>query len=151
MKKMDEIMELLTEEIDGFNRSIGKLKRMSENLDNLKIKADSSKIEYLIKEHLNQVERTMYGHRIRVEEILKGVHNAKLILGLFCTASAITVFTLGYFGYHFVQLEDKKAEAFIAGKKEIITQLKGYFDENPNEHENFKKWSEKEDSVSNQK
>lgn len=30
MKKMDEIMELLTEEIEGFNRTIGKLEELSE-------------------------------------------------------------------------------------------------------------------------
>jgi len=155
MKKMDEIMELFTEEIDGFNRSIGKLKAMSEKLDNLKIMADSSKVEYLIKEHLNQVERTMYGNRLRVEEILKGVQNAKLtpkwLLGLLCIASTITVFTLGYFGYHFIELEDSKKEAFVEGKREIISQLRGYFDENPKEYENFKKWSEEKNTVPNQK
>ena len=47
MKKMDEIMELLTEEIEGFNSSIRKLQELSKKWDNLKIKADSSDIELL--------------------------------------------------------------------------------------------------------
>jgi len=38
MKKMDEIMELLTEEIEGFNRSIVKLQELTKKWDNLKIK-----------------------------------------------------------------------------------------------------------------
>jgi len=58
-KKLDEVMELLNDELDGFNKSIIKLEKLTQNTENIKIKADTSGIEYLLKEHLrNEKERS---------------------------------------------------------------------------------------------
>lgn len=54
MKKMDDIMELLTDEINGFQKSIEKLENLSKNLDEVKVKADTSNVEYHLKEHLRK-------------------------------------------------------------------------------------------------
>ena len=155
MKKIDEIMELLTEEIDGFNRSISKLEDLSENLQNVKIKADTSNIRFQLKEFLRLQERTMYGHKVEVEEINKAVKRAKLtpkwLLALFCVTFALTVLTTGYFGYHFIQFEENKKEAFMQGKKEAILELRDYFDDHPIIYEDFKKWARRQDSLSNKK
>ena len=51
-KKLDEVMELLSDELDGFNKSINKLEKLTQNTENIKIIADTSGIEYLLKEHL---------------------------------------------------------------------------------------------------
>tara|TARA_R110002126_G_scaffold282068_1_gene430270 strand:- start:371 stop:712 length:342 start_codon:yes stop_codon:yes gene_type:complete len=51
-KKLDEVMELLNDELDGFNQSISKLEKLTENVDNINIKADTSAIEYYLKDHL---------------------------------------------------------------------------------------------------
>ena len=51
-KKLDEVMELLNDELDGFNKSITKLEKLMQNVDNINIKADTSNIEYQIKDHL---------------------------------------------------------------------------------------------------
>ncbi|WP_349352576.1 DUF6730 family protein [Flagellimonas sp. MMG031] len=34
-KKLDEVMELLADELDGFNKSIDRLKQLTENVDNI--------------------------------------------------------------------------------------------------------------------
>ncbi|WP_047417438.1 DUF6730 family protein [Cellulophaga sp. Hel_I_12] len=51
-KKLDEVMELLSDELDGFNKSIKKLEKLTQNVDNINIKADTSGIEYYIQDHL---------------------------------------------------------------------------------------------------
>ncbi len=51
-KKLDEVMELLSDELEGFNKSIVKLEKLTQNVDNINIKADTSNIEYYLKEHL---------------------------------------------------------------------------------------------------
>ena len=61
----------------------------------------------------------------------------KWLLALFCIASTLTVLALGYFGYHFIQLEDQKSEAFENGKEQVILDLKGYFDEHPEVYNDF--------------
>lgn len=52
-KKLDEVMELLTDELDGFNKSIVRLERLIQNTDNIKVIPDTSEIERLLREHLN--------------------------------------------------------------------------------------------------
>jgi len=58
-KKLDEVMELLSDELDGFNKSIIKLEKLTQNTENIKIKADTAGIEYLLEVHLrNEKERS---------------------------------------------------------------------------------------------
>ncbi len=51
-KKLDEVMELLTDELDGFNNSIVRLEHLTQNVENIKIKPDTSEFERLLGEHL---------------------------------------------------------------------------------------------------
>ncbi|SMC39868.1 DUF6730 family protein [Cellulophaga tyrosinoxydans] len=51
-KKLDEVMELLNDELDGFNKSITKLEKLTQNVDSVNIKADTSGIEQMLREHL---------------------------------------------------------------------------------------------------
>ncbi len=52
-KKLDEVMELLTDELDGFNKSIVRLERLTQNTENIKVIPDTTEIERLLREHLN--------------------------------------------------------------------------------------------------
>ena len=155
MKKMDEIMELLTDEIEGFKRSIGKLEELSKKWDNLKIKADSSHIEFYIKDFLRQQERAVETYRKGVIETHRTIKSATLIpkwvMTLFLIMLALTVFTLAYFGYHFIKFEENRKISFEKGRVEAISELKDYFDDHPIIYEDFQRWAKKKDSLSNHK
>ena len=43
-KKLDEVMELLTDELDGFNKSIIRLEKLTQNVENIKVMPDNSEI-----------------------------------------------------------------------------------------------------------
>jgi hypothetical protein len=73
-----------------------------------------------------------------------------MVVGIFCIASTLTVLALGYFLYHFIQLEDYKAEAFENGKEKVILDLKGYFNEHPEFYKGFQVWSTEQGGVQNQ-
>lgn len=51
-KKLDEVMELLSDELDGFNKSINRLEKLTQNVENIKIKPDTAEIERMLPEHL---------------------------------------------------------------------------------------------------
>lgn len=68
-KKLDEVMELLSDELDGFNKSIDKLEKLTQNTENIKIKADTSNVEYLLKEHL----RTEKERNGRLQEVIQNM------------------------------------------------------------------------------
>ena len=155
MKKMDEIMELLTEEIEGFNRSLGKLEELSKKWDNLKIKADSSNIEFYVKDFLRQQERAVETYKKGVKETYRTIKSAILVpkwLVVICCVTISTIMLIfGYFTYHFIAFEKHKKEAFEQGQVKAISELKGYFDDHPVIYKDFQEWSQKKDSVSNQK
>ncbi|UII79332.1 DUF6730 family protein [Flagellimonas sp. CMM7] len=154
MNKMDEIMELLTEEIEGFNRSIKKLEKLSRKWDDLRIKADSSHIEDYIKDFLQQQKIGIDTYKEGAKETSRIIKSATLIprwlITLCCVATCIIMFTFGYFGYHFIRFEENKQEAFRQGRVEAISELGGYFDDHPIIYRDFQRWSKKKDSPSNQ-
>lgn len=155
MKKMEEIMELLTEEIEGFNRSIKKLENLSKNLQNLKVKADSSSIKYLLKEHLKDERRSLERYKDVIKEMDKKLKAARLtpdwLAAFFCIAVVVSVLSISYFGHHFIQFKDWEKEVFVEGKKEAFSELRGYFDDHPIIYKDFQKWARKQDSIPDKK
>ncbi|WP_350290513.1 DUF6730 family protein [uncultured Croceitalea sp.] len=109
MKKMDEIMELLTEEINGFKKSIEKLEGLSNNLNEVKVKADTSKVEYYIKEHLRGQERIQSLNQRSIKEINQKLKRAKIIpkwlLVLFLSAIIMLSMVITYLSFKVVQNE----------------------------------------------
>ncbi len=155
MKKMEEMMELLTEEIEGFNKSINKLEALSKNFRELKIKADTSNIESNINGFLKEQKKTMTIFKEKITEIKKGVRLARItpnwLAILFCITVTIQVLSMSYFAYQFIQFEDRNKAAYLEGQKESNKNAYGYFKDHPIIYEDFKKWTRKKDSISNQK
>jgi hypothetical protein len=155
MKNMDEMMELLTEEINGVHTLIAKLEKRLEDLKDLGSKADTSIIQYYVRDHLRQADRTMEDHNITFRGIHAEIDRGKLIprwiFALFCTAFIVTVVSLSYFGHHFIQFENRTEQAYIKGKEAGAYLIKGYFDDHPIIYKDFQKWAKKQDSVPKQK
>lgn len=154
MKKMEEMMELLTEEIEGFNKSIRKLEGLSENFKDLKVKADTSSIEFYVKEFLKEQKQVMITYKEKTTEINRVIISARIIPNwlaiFFCIAVSIQILSLCYFAHHYIRFEDRNRTAFKAGQKENNKNVRGYFEDHPVIYEDFKKWNRKKDSVSNQ-
>lgn len=155
MKKIDEIMEVLTEEITGFNASITKLEDLSKNLNNLKIQADASNIEFYINDFLKSQKRTLDFYAKQLDEIhrkiKKGSVRPKWEAKVIYLLIGISTIAFSYLGYHFIKFEDEKEAAFLNGKKEAVFEIRGYFNDHPIIYENFQEWVKKKDSVPNQK
>lgn len=155
MKKMEAMMELLTEEIEGFNKSIRKLEALSENFKDLKIKADTSSIEYYIKQFLGEQKQAITIYKEKTTEINQRIKSARItpnwLATLFCIVVSIQILSLSYFTYHFIRFEDRNETAFKEGQKESSKNLKGYFEDHPIIYEDFKKWTRKKDSIPKQK
>ncbi|WP_431124644.1 DUF6730 family protein, partial [Flagellimonas flava] len=79
MKKMDDIMELFMDEINGFQKSIEKLEVLSKSLNEIKVKADTSNMEWHLKENLKKQEIIHSESQLILREIDKKLKRAKLI------------------------------------------------------------------------
>jgi|SRR5680860_593044 len=155
MGKLDEITELLTDELEGFRKAIAELHTISKELKSSEVVLDIHAIKREMSELKEKQDAHFQRHSTNLREINSEMATAKLtpkwLLALFCITSAVTVLTLCYFGYHFIKLDNFKAEAFNKGKEQIILDLRGYFDDHPDVYNGFQTWSKAQDSVPNQK
>lgn len=154
-KKLDEIMELLNDELDGFNRSLDKLELLTKNADNIKIKPDTSKIEQMLKEHLNSEKDKSTKVQECVLGMKKQLSKARLIpktqLWVHYSIWLISLIIIGYIVLQFARIGDFQEEAFAKGEQEVMSNLKGYFDQYPEHYESYRKWIKKKDGFPNEK
>jgi hypothetical protein len=155
MAKLEEIAELLTDELEEFQKGIAHLEKLSKDLRNSEVTFDLSEIKRQLSQFDVKQEDHFQKQDIELLNLSSDLAKAKLtpkwLLVLFCITSVVTVLTLSYFGYHFIKLEDFKTEAFNNGKERVILDLRGYFDEHPDVYKGFQYWSKRQDSVPNHK
>lgn len=115
MAKLDEIMEVLTQEISGFNNSIGKLEELSFKFNNFKIQTDTVRFESLLEDFFNSPEGTVKSYENRMEEVLKKIEKSrwtpKWEVVLLYIALSINTLAFGYMGYYFIHYDLKMKAA----------------------------------------
>ncbi|WP_422349527.1 DUF6730 family protein [Flagellimonas sp.] len=143
-KKLDEVMELLTDELDGFNKSIDRLKQLTENVDNIKIEASTDNIQKLLERHLTKLKWELESIEGNTIAIKKAVINAKVIprtlFWLTIAVWTISLVTICYLGIKVSRLDAIREKSFESGRQEVITTLRGFFDENPGLLESYESW-----------
>ena len=78
MAKLEEIAELLTEEIEGFNKSIKKLEELTSKINSYKFESDISEIRYQIEEQKKELKLHSKHQNQKMEEISKKVSKARI-------------------------------------------------------------------------
>ncbi len=146
MKKWEEMMELLTDELAGFDNSVKKLETLCKNLDTIKVKADSSNIEYRLKEFLEEQQHRMnwLEKQLGEQQTQIGASRGlpKWLLTLYAIGMLLPLFAIGYFGYQGYNLQEQKRQAFEQGQNQIIERFTWYFDERPEAYEAYREWKE---------
>ncbi len=152
MKKMEEFMELLTDELAGFDGSVKKLEDLCKKLDTIKVKSDSTNIEYHIKQFLKEQKRRMSQLEKRIDTQQAKIESSRglpeWLLTLYAVGMLLPLFAIGYFGYHGYGLQGQKRKAFEQGQQHIIDHFGSYFDEEPEAYEAYHIWK-KNNSIEN--
>lgn len=148
-------MELLTDELDGFNKALAELQRLTKNVEDIKIIPDTEKIERMLETHLRHEKE-------RTSRLRESVYSLE---GRLATASVISKFQkwfqysiwavslliIGYLAFKVSRIQELQEESIELGQKEIIENLQGYFDQYPEHLETYLQWKKERDSVPNQK
>ena len=148
MKKLDEIMELMADEMADFKSTILELQRLSEQLFNLSIPITTKALEknldtFLHKQDLKNEKR---------DEILQGIDrklkNARLIpnylLILFGIAGILALGLVGYFGYTSNEKIEQNFEVYRMIMESQNKQYEDYFASYPEIQEAYCQWLEVE-------
>ena len=154
-KKLDEVMDLLTDELDGFNKSISRLEQLTQNTDNIKVIPDTSEIERLLREHLNSEKGNTERLQESVQDIRSQISKARLVpkiqQWIQYSIWLVSLVIIGYLVRHVALIGEVQERAFTEGVQEVISNLKGYFDQNPAHYESYRNWLKEKGSVPNQK
>lgn len=146
MAKLDEIAELLTEEINGFEKSIGRLEKAHENLQNLPLRPDTTEISALLKEYSNDQKKTIEEQQKLMQRILGKVEKSILLpswaIKLSWGLLVCVVLVLGFSIYQVSRISKKEEAAFGKGRDSAMGHFRTFLDESPQAKEQYQKWRE---------
>ncbi len=146
MKKLDEIMELMTDEMADFKAAIIKLEELSKQLSTLSIPISTEALEKNLNIFLEkQKEENSIKDEI-LKEIEKKLQHARIIpnylLILVCSLGIILLSLLGYFGYSLKERQNEKFELYQILMESNNDRYQEYFSKNPKIQDDFKQWLE---------
>ena len=149
-KKLDEVMELLNDELDGFNKSIIRLEKLTQNVDNINIKADTSNIEYRLQEHLKAERETNHKTQAAIRNIEKELSKARVIpkiqLWIHNGIYLVSLIIIGYLLFTITQLNN-----FTESEQTVNSNLHEYFEAHPADFQTYQKWLSGKEGIRNQK
>ena len=144
MKKLDEIMELMTDEMADFKVSLLRLEELSKQLGELSIPISTEAID----KNLERFIETQRAADTIKDELLRDINNKlkgaslipKYILVLFGSCFLILLLLLGHFVYSNKVSEEQKLELYRTISESEIRSYHIYFSENPELKKNYYEW-----------
>ena len=146
MKKLDEIMELMADEMADFKTSLEKLEALSKQLNEISIPISTAAIDKNLQRFLiNQDHANEHKNELLSDvniQLKKASLIPNYILVLFGSVLVLLLSGLGYFIYSANSAKDEKYEVYqiISGSDLQFYQI--YFSENPKIKEDYCKWLE---------
>ena len=154
-KKLDEVMELLTDELDGFNKALNKLQRLTKNVKDIRILPDTSEIEQLLENHLKREKEKTLNLEESVRSLKERLAKASVIsrfrLWLHYSIWVSSLLIICYLVFKVTEIEEIREESYSEGRQEVITSIRGYFNQYPEHYQAYQKWIKENNSVPNQK
>ncbi|MGW1454514.1 DUF6730 family protein [Salegentibacter agarivorans] len=146
MRKLDEIMELMADEMEDFKTAVLELQKLSEQLVKLSIPISTEALE----KNLNTFLLKQQAEKEKTDEILKEIDrklkHAKIIpnyllilLGIF---GILALGSVGYFGYTDKENVEENFEVYQMIMESQNKSYEDYFAAYPEIYEAYCKWLE---------
>tara|TARA_R100000935_G_scaffold57971_1_gene93386 strand:+ start:180 stop:629 length:450 start_codon:yes stop_codon:yes gene_type:complete len=146
MKKLDEIMELMTEEMADFKAAILKLELLSKQLFNLSIPITTEALEKNLNIFLEKQEEENRLKEEVLKEIERKLKHARIIpnyiLILFGILGIMALGLLGYLGYTAKAVEKEKFEIYRIIMESENDRFQMYLSENLEIKDDYCQWLE---------
>lgn len=146
MKKLDEIMELMTDEMADFKASLLRLEELSKQLGELSMPISTEAID----KNLQRFLETQREAATIKDELLKDINSKlkgaslipKYMLVLFGGCFLLLLLLLGHFIYSNKTIEEQKLELYRSISESEIQSFHIYHSENPEIKEDYCNWLE---------
>jgi len=147
MKKLDEIMELMTDEMADFKTSVLKLQLISKQLFDLSIPISTEAMEKNLNTFLKRQEEENQSKHAILNSIDKKLEHAMIMpnymLVIFGILGILMLGLLGYFGFTAKAAKEEKFEMYWMMIKSENEQYEEYFLENPKLEDDYCEWLER--------
>ena len=144
MAKLDEIAELLTEEIKGFETSVDRLEELKTFLMTYKIQADTSDIDFILTRYNDYQKKAIEDQHKMMANAVYYIKNSmnfpKWSIKLFSGLLLIAFVVLGYCVYKVSQIPEIRQEAFGQGEEKAVAHFRAFFAASPEAGERYEKW-----------
>lgn len=146
MKKLDEIMELMADEMADFKVSILKLELLSKELNERSIPISTAAIDENLKSFLQKQEEANELKNELFRDINDKLERASLIPNYvfvwYASILVLLIFGLGYFIYSSKIIEEEKFQVYRTISQSELESYQIFFSENPEIKEDYCNWLE---------
>ncbi|MBZ9630385.1 hypothetical protein LB465_06295 [Salegentibacter sp. LM13S] len=146
MKKLDEIMELMADEMEDFKTAVLELQKLSEQLVKMSIPISTEALEKNLNTFLLKQQAEKEKTDETLKEIDKKLKHARIIpnyllilLGIF---GILALGSVGYFGYTDKKNVEENFEVYQMIMESQNKSYEDYFTAYPEIHEAYCKWLE---------
>ena len=138
MKKLDEIMELMADEMQDFQTGLLQMKKMTDELSTRSIPITTEVLEKQLKFFFQKQQEKEALAAERLQSIDNKLKNAYILpknLGMIFGSLLILLITLiGYLSFEKIALKDKEIE------EKLARLYNTYFQENPEQKKAYESW-----------
>tara|TARA_R110002126_G_scaffold267119_2_gene410545 strand:- start:311 stop:766 length:456 start_codon:yes stop_codon:yes gene_type:complete len=146
MAKLDEIAELLTEEIKGFENSVNRMEDLKAFLTTYKVKADTSDIDFILKRYNDHQKKAVEDqHKLMtnvVYYIKKSMTFPKWAFKLVCGLLVCVFLVLGFSIYKVSRISKLEQAAYGQGEEKAVAHFREFFEASPEASELYQEWRE---------
>ncbi len=144
MAKLDEIAELLTEEIKGFENSVNRMEQLKEFLMTYKVQADTSDIDFILKRYNDHQRKAVEEqHKLManvVYYIKKSITFPKWSIKLFWGLLVCIFLVLGFSVYKVSRIPKLEQNAYGQGEGKATAHFKAFLEASPEASELYQEW-----------
>ena len=138
MKRLDEIMELMTDEMDEFKKGLLHLQKLSNDLQNRSIPITTEVLEKQLNFFFQKQERrdVLTAEALKaIDQKLKKAYILPKSLGVILGSSLILLITLiGYLSFEIIALKNKEIE------EGLTRSYNTYLQANPEQKKGYESW-----------
>jgi len=144
MAKLDEIAELLTEEIKGFENSVNRMEELKTFLMTYKVQADTSDIDFILKRYNDHQKKAVVEQNKLLANVIyhtkRSMTLPKWSVKLFWTLSVIILLVLGYAIFQISGIPKKEQAAYSQGESNAVRYFERFMEETPEAGTLYKEW-----------
>jgi len=146
MAKLDEIAELLTDEIKGFENSVNRMEELKNFLMTYKIQADTSDIDFILKRYNDHQKKAVEDQHKLMANVVYYIKKSmtfpkwafKLVWGLLVCVFLV----LGFSIYKVSRIPKLEQAAYGQGEEKAVAHFRVFFEASPEASALYEKWLE---------